>query len=196
VAGSTDLRGPASALPVERLVAGLLASAPEEASFYAEEIIRRFEPALRQAWRRGAFHMDYKEFVQDVFVRLFGSLRSLRNPKAFPGFLYQVAHSVAASQARRPVAMESLEELPELADRFDERLLAGIFVRSYLEELPPREKEVARMAFLEEKTSEEIARELGLTPGAVRATKTRAARHLRSILLQEAESLELEMRQP
>jgi RNA polymerase sigma-70 factor, ECF subfamily len=192
-----DLRVSPSALPVERLVAGLLRAGPKEASAYAEEIIRRFEPALRNAWRQGAFHLDYEDFVQDVFVRLFGNLRSLRNPKAFPGFLYQVAHSVAASHARRSAALkaEPLDRLDKLEDRFDERLLAGIFVRSYLEELPPREQEITKMAFLEERSAEDIARELDLTPSAVRATKSRAARRLRQILLLEAEALEREIKE-
>jgi RNA polymerase sigma factor (sigma-70 family) len=190
----TNPQSPAAALPVEQLVARLLAAGPEEASLYAEEIIRRFAPALRHAWRQGAFHVEYQDFVQDVFVRLFGRLRSLRNPKAFPGFLYQIARSQAASHGRRPAdsATEALADLQEPADRFDEHLLAGIFVRSYLEELSPREREVAKMSFLEEESSEDIAKILGLTPSAVRATKARAVSRLRKILLQEARALERE----
>ncbi|HVG09854.1 MAG TPA: sigma-70 family RNA polymerase sigma factor [Thermoanaerobaculia bacterium] len=192
----TDSHAPSPDLPVEHLVAGLLRAGPQEASTYAAEIIQRFEPALRHAWRQGAFDLEYQDFVQDVFVRLFGSLRSLRNPKAFPGFLYQVARSVAASHARRSTGSkpEPLDLALGLPDRFDERLLAGIFVRSYLEELPPREQEVAKMAFLEERTSEDIALELKLTPGAVRATKARAASRLRKILFKEAEALEREVK--
>ena len=194
----TDTESPVVHLPVEQLVSGLLKARPEEAYLYAAEIIRRFQPALRQAWRQGAFQLEFQDFVQDVFVRLFGSLRSLRNPKAFPGFLYQVAHSVAADHARRGwrAEVEPLDPLREIGDRFDERLLAGIFVRSYLEELPPREREVARMSFLEERSAEDIAQALELTPGAVRATKARAARRLRGILLREAEDLEREVKKP
>lgn len=194
----TNTEGAVLPLPVEQLVAGLLAAPPEEASLYAAEIIRRFEPALRHAWRKGAFQVDFQDFVQDVFVRLFGGLRSLRNPKAFPGFLYQVAHSVAADHARRSgrAEMEPLDPLHDVGDRFDERLLAGIFVRSYLGELPPREREVARMSFLEERSAEDIAQALDLTPGAVRATKARAARRLREILMREADDLKREVKKP
>lgn len=194
----TGTEGAFSPLPVEQLVTGLLAAPPEEASPYAAEIIRRFEPALRQAWHKGAFGLDFHDFVQDVFVRLFGNLRSLRNPKAFPGFLYQVARSVAVDHARRSrrVETEPLDLLRDLGDRFDERLLGGIFVRSYLEQLPPREREVAWMSFLEEWSAEDIALELGITPGAVRATKTRAARRLREILWREADDLKREVKKP
>jgi RNA polymerase sigma-70 factor (ECF subfamily) len=179
--------------PLERLVKGLRQTSTADASSYAAELIRRFEPLLRRAWHQGAFHVDYQDFVQDVFLRLFQSLPTLRHPRAFPGFFRRVALSVAVSHARKAARQESnTAELVQQVDRFDERLLSHIFVRSYLEELPPREREVASLFFLQDLSAGDIARLLALTPSAVRATKSRAANHLRQILRREAGILEKE----
>jgi RNA polymerase sigma factor (sigma-70 family) len=182
-------------LPVERLVDGLRQADAAASSPYAAEIIRRFEPLLRRAWRQWGSPTDYRDFVQEVFLRLFSGLPGLRDARAFPGYLRKVILSVAASHLRHRgrSADRKTDPLPEpdaLVDRFDERLLAAIFVRSYLEELPPREREVARLTYIEERSAEDVAAELELSAGAVRSTKSRATRRLREILLREAEDLE------
>jgi len=183
-----------AALPVERLVAGLRQADAAAASPYAAEIIRRFEPLLRRAWSQWGSPQDYRDFVQEVFLHLFGGLPCLRDTRAFPGYLRRVVQSVAVSRLRsRRRADSENDPLPDpdtLVDRFDERLMAAVFVRSYLEELPPREREVARLTYLEESSAEDIAVRLALSASAVRATKSRATRRLREILLREAEALE------
>lgn len=187
---SEDLRN----LPLEELLESLRRSTPAEASAYAQELIRRFEPLLRHAWQRGALHIDYEDFVQDAFVKLFRGLPSLRNPRAFPGYFRRVALGVSASHFRhRPPESSGLDTLPDEVARFDEALQTELFVRSCLDELPSREREVAILAFLEDLSAEEISRRTGISASAVRATKSRASRHLRALLLRGAEALEKDL---
>jgi hypothetical protein len=85
----------------------------EERSRIGEQIALRFEPVVRRAWReliRGRSSVEYEDFAQDVFVRVFSSLGQLRTPAAFPGYFRSIARNVAVDSLRRQGAR------PEFAD--------------------------------------------------------------------------------
>ncbi len=179
-----------SELPVEALVEGLSQAGPGASSLFVEEIIRRFEPLLRTSFRphRG---VEYRDFVQEVFLRLFQGLPKLRNPKAFPGYLLMVCRSVAIDLRRRERGPEeSPVENDIVFEDTDEPLMARILVRSMLERLPPRERQVVRSLLLEGVTAQTLAANLGIEEGAVRTTLSRALGRLRELFLAEASQLE------
>ncbi|HEX8720969.1 MAG TPA: sigma-70 family RNA polymerase sigma factor [Pyrinomonadaceae bacterium] len=180
-------------LTVEQLVSGLSDKnrPPDEASDYCEEIIHRFEPLLRKAWHRGAFNIEYPEYVQDVFLSLFRWLPQLRSPKAFPGYFRRVALSVAAAHARK-----SAHSLPRTTLEFhdqvyqiDEALSTPIYIKAYLERLPPREGKVLTMLYINDFEIKEIAKEMNLTDTEVRYLKSRALKRLREILGEDTKTL-------
>jgi RNA polymerase sigma-70 factor (ECF subfamily) len=179
---------------VEQLVSSLRDS-PEESSAVFSEIIRRFEPLLRRAWwRRGGLHVSYtyQDFIQEIFLRLFAGLPRLENVKAFPGYFHKVALSVAADYYRRQFATATVDikEFEKVVTGLDHDILTGIFIRTYLERLSPREKEVINLEFYEGLSAREIAKQLGLKPGAVRMTKARALKRLRDLLAEDSKTLE------
>ena len=192
MASQTEDESNIKLLTVEQLVSQLRASSKADSSLYCKELIRRFEPLLRWAWRRGAFTAEYQDFVQDVFLRLFRGLPHLLNPKAFPGYFRQVALSVAADHSRKQFATptDSAGNIEEVVENFDEQILTRVFIRSYLEHLPPREREVIELDFLQELSVKEIGERLGFTPGGVRSIKSRALRRLRNLLTADAKALE------
>lgn len=185
-------------LTVEQLVSRLKESfetkrSELEASIYVEEIIRRFEPLLRRAWIRVSFAIEYQDFLQDVFVRLFKGLPGLIEPKAFPGYFRRVAMSVAIDYSEKYYAMRKLQrtdKIESLITRIDDEILASIFVQSYLEHLPVRDKEILYLEFIENRTQREIAAQMGLKPGALRMARSRALNRLRQLLLEQAKVLE------
>lgn len=197
VADSPDPKSEVHALTVEELVLFLRTASQEDASTYCEELVRRFNPLLRQVWRNWVPKVEYGDFLHDVLVRLFQGLPALLNPKAFPGYFRKVVLSVAADLARKRlstaagIAQEvSLEEVARVVGQIDEDILPRIFVRSYLEYLPPRERQVLALELFEDQSTVDIATALGITPGAVRTTKSRAINRLRNLLLKEAKALE------
>lgn len=175
-------------LTVEQLVSGLSDRRdrpPDEASDYCEEIIHRFEPLLRHAWHRGAFDIEYPEYVQDVFLSLFRWLPHLRSPKAFPGYFRRVALSVAAAHARKAEHSPFTGTPYEIEDqvyRLDEALSTPIYIKTYLDRLPPREKQVITQLYLNDLSINEIAEGMNITDAEVRSLKHRALRKLREIL--------------
>jgi RNA polymerase sigma-70 factor (ECF subfamily) len=171
-----------------------LAIAPEDrVSVLLAELVRRFEPLIRRTWRRlGGDAADYDDFRQEALLKLFRTLPQLQDPAAFPGFFRRLIVNTAydelrrsARQSRHVVPMESelefaVEEADVLGDIDD-----AILIRSHLEALPPREREVLLLEYMEGLSVLDIARRWGISRGAVRMTKSRAINKLQSILASE-----------
>lgn len=188
---NTDSEAELPLLTVEQLVSRLQSASQTEASLYCEELIRRFEPLLRSVWRRLPLGSEYQDFVQDVFVHLFTHLPRLKVPKAFPGYFRRIVLSVADSNIRRAkLERSSLKDAARILTGVDEEILERLFVRTYLEHLPPREREVIELGYFADYTAEKIGEVLGIEPGTVRMTKGRALRRLRKLILDDADALE------
>ena len=173
-------------IPLPKLLIQLRDGDDRDASSRAAaEIVRRFQPLLRKYW---AWHRldEYRDFVQEVMVRLFAALPHLREPDAFPGLFRRVVIGTASDALRRKrsTGIEAVDiDSEELTTEFDESLATAVIVRSYLELLPPREREVIYLLFFEDLDTTEVARDLNLSVGAVRMTKSRAVSRLRRVLL-------------
>lgn len=177
-------------LTTEELILQLKDAPIQLASLYCEELITRFEPLLRRAWQREVAG-EYQDFVQDVFVRLFAGLPQLRNPKAFPGYLRSIVLSVASHHWRSKgrALSRTAAEVERLVHGFDETLITRIFIRTYVERLPSRERDVIAMAYLQDLSTAEIAIKLEMKTGAVRSLKGRALNRLRELFLEDAKDL-------
>jgi RNA polymerase sigma factor (sigma-70 family) len=179
-------------MAVEQLVVYLRTGNAVEVSACCEELIIRFEPLLRRHWPRNNFKIEYSDFVQDVFLKLFRGLPRLEDPKAFPGYFLKVVQSVATDLLRRDTARPTVgaENFDHLVTHIDQEMVTGIFLRSYLEHLESRQRTVLSLEFFEELSNKEIAKSLGTSPGVVRVIKSRALKRLRTLLLEDADSLE------
>jgi RNA polymerase sigma factor (sigma-70 family) len=172
------------ALSVVELLGGLKSSTSEEASIYSLEIIRRFEPLLRQSWTRLRDLVDYEDFVQDVFVQLFRHLANIQTPDAFPGYFQKVASSVVADHLRKKQFSLQLSEssIDSLTVDVYEDLLTGLVTQSYLDRLTPQERDILTLDIFCGYSQVEIAGFLMLKPAAVRASKHRALKKLRKMI--------------
>ena len=179
-------------LPVAALVQYVNGADEQMTSAAFVEIARRFEPLLRRTWHiRG--RGEYADFAHDVFARTFATLPQLRAPAAFPAFFRSIVLSVAADQwrKRRPEDVEvDLQTIEELASDIDETLLTGLIARSYLEHLADRERSVLEWDLVIGLSTDEIARRLDITSGAVRTIKSRAIGKLRAIIGREERMIE------
>lgn len=169
------------------LVELLRLRAEPAASHAASEIACRFSPLIRRFWRSNRCG-DLEDFSQEVLTRLFVALPHLRSIDAFPGLFRQVVVGAAADYWRRQqpavvdMSDEDLREIPDLTADFSEELITRLLVRSYLDLLPPREREVLVLLYLADMDVAEAAERLGITPGALRTTKVRALTRLRDAL--------------
>jgi len=186
MSGDSDSAGAdISQLPLPEVIKRLQAGERDaRSSNAAVEVLRRFQPLLKKYWTWHPYG-QYEDFVQEVMLRLFIALPSLRDLEAFPGLFRRIVIGAAADGLRASKGERSnIDEVDEkhLSVEFDESLATAVVVRSYLELLSPREQEVVRLTFLEDVDVADAARHLGLSEGAVRMTRSRAIRRLRELL--------------
>ena len=124
---------------------------------------------------------DAPDLVHDVFLQAFERLRTLREPRAFAGWLAAIARNRSLDQLRGRRVVQPLEDHPAPPEspeaRADaERALAAI------QRLPDAYRETLVLRLVEGLTGPEIARLTGLTPDSVRVNLHRGFKLLREQL--------------
>ncbi len=137
----------------------------------------------------GARHAD--DVTQEVFCSVFGSLATLRDPAALPGFVCTTARNAARDVLRRlrhmppPSPVEELTATgPGPAASAEQRELAERAL-ACIQALPEAYRETLVLRLVGGLSGQEIAERTGLTHGSVRVNLTRGMAMLRP-LLQEA----------
>ena len=143
-------------------------------------------------WRKiGDFHIA-EELTQDVFLRVYKRLSTLKRPDHFPSWLYVIATRRCIAWLRKKrVSTKSLDamstaQLEELCYTQYERHrseAAAIeqrreLVKRLLKKLPESERTVVTLFYLAEMSGEEISQFLGVSPNTVRSRLHRARQRL------------------
>jgi RNA polymerase sigma-70 factor, ECF subfamily len=162
--------------PAERIYERLLvvrAQAGDEAAF--TELVERYSPKLRYFLRKLLASADGAEdALQDVWLDAFRHLPRLSDPEALVAWLYRIARDRAFGRLRkakryeRPLD-EANEPAPETAEENDFSAEDAARIHAALDELPPEQREVLVLRFLEDMTYEQIARIVGCHLGTVRS---------------------------
>lgn len=189
---SNDACADPRAAPLSQLLTSFReGSADVVRSRAAAEILRRFEPLLRKyCYSLGQLADSYEDFVQEVMLRVLIALPKLRQPLAFPGLMRHIVVSTAVDIWRKrgrenEEPVKSFLVAQDLAAAFDRTISTALVVRSCLEVLPPREREVIELLVVYELEVAEAARRLMLTAATVRMVKSRAIKRLRNVLAQK-----------
>lgn len=128
------------------------------------------------------------ELTQDIWLRTFRGLDRLRDPQRFRSWLFGIAHRAFADRLRRRYAA------PQLAGEDADTLIGETapdhenldLVERGLERLPPVEREILTLFYLQELAIAEIAEALSIAPGTVKSRLHRA-RHLLRDVVKEGE---------
>ncbi len=143
-------------------------------------------------WRKiGDFHIA-EELTQDVFLKVYKSLSTLKRRDHFPGWLYVIAtrHCITWLRKKRlptksldAMSTAELEEICCAQYEANRNKKATIehqreLVKRLLQKLPESERTVVTLFYLAEMTGEEISVFLGVSPGTVRSRLYRARERL------------------
>lgn len=132
-----------------------------------------------------------RDLCQDVFLKAFTSLRSLRDPEKFPSWLATVARRRAIDHLRRRGPAEvSLDEgrfdVPDSSVPEPSRRSLLDHRRELLEEaigmLGERDRSLITLAYFDELRPREVAGILNIPEGNLRVYLHRARRRLRELL--------------
>ena len=157
-------------------------------------LVRRYQkPVHALVWRKiGDFHIA-EEITQDIFLRVYKKLQTLKNPNRFAGWLYVIAaRRCFAWCKKKQIPMKSLdamstEELEELAyvqyraEQKDEEVSEQQreIVKRLLQKLPESERTVVTLHYLGDMTCEDISQFLGVSPNTVKSRLHRARKRLK-----------------
>jgi len=173
--------------PEGRVARRIAAAAPGEAGDAEAELYRLLAPRVR---RYGLRHLRdahaAADLMQHVMVHTISQLRAggLREPERVLSFVLGTCRMTVMDQRRgerrRAELLERFaDDLPtaevaHIAPRLDEARVADC-----LERLPERERAVLVMTFYDERPSEAVGSELGLSAGNVRVIRHRGIDKLR-----------------
>ena len=156
-------------------------------------LVNKYQKSVHAlVWRKiGDFHIA-EEITQDVFLKVYKRLSTLKRPDHFPGWLYVIATRRCIAWLRKKrlstksldaMSAAQLEELyytqyetnrAEAAATAHRREL----VKRLLQKLPESERTVVTLYYLAEMTGEEISAFLGVSPNTVRSRLHRARQRL------------------
>lgn len=156
---------------------------------YARIVRRRQSQLATRMWRFTHDRTCLEELVQDVFVEAYVNLRGFKATGPFSHWLNAIATRVGYRfwkrnrlQAGRTINLQDWD-LPSLArqDRPDPRQ-AGEVVHSLLGQLPPRDRLVLTLMYLEELPLAKVAEQTGWSLTMVKVQAHRARKKLRALL--------------
>ena len=177
------------------------AAAGDDAAF--EAIVGRYQARIYRLACRLTSDTDAPDVLQDTFLQIYRHLPSFRGESRFGTWVYRIATN-AALMHRRTTARRPAESLDRFLPRFDaegqheatpaelqvasradelldRQVLAGK-ARDVIAELPDLYRDAFVLRDLEEMTTADVARVLGVEPATVRQRVHRARLMLRGYL--------------
>jgi len=157
-----------------------------------EELFERFQPRLRYFLRRlDQTRTDTDDLLQDIWLIVLRKIMKLRDPTAFPIWLYKIARNrvYRKSQQKRWVTPMPQEELPSPIEDNELSFGANLAnkVHKALTRIQPYHREVLTLYFLEQMSYESIAEVVGCSLGTVKSRMHYAKQSLRKELERENE---------
>ncbi len=137
-------------------------------------------------------HQVSEDLTQDIFMKIFSSIRAIDRPELFPAWVYRIALNTCYSHLRREkVYDEKLEALTPAAGEQAEAAFDSSqddlarAVREALSGLPERLRTVFLLHEVDGLTHEEIAETLGCQVGTSKSQLFKARMKLRKILKEQ-----------
>jgi RNA polymerase sigma factor (sigma-70 family) len=178
---SRGLGGPILRLQSDERLAGLAAAGNGRAF---EVLVRRHRPALVRAAGRVLPGAEAEDAAQQALLNAQQALRRNGAPERFEPWLNRIAVNAALKQLQRtpdelPLDEDRVDGVEQPADRIERRERLQDTVGA-IGALPERQRRALVLRELEGRSHDEIARDLGLTAGAVRQLIHRARAGVRS----------------
>jgi len=136
--------------------------------------LRRLAPSEADTW----------DLLQETWLKVFRAIRSLRDPRSLPAFLYTTARHIAISRLRLGRMTD------ESNGRIEDVECSCAFiafddaeqVHHALDQLPLPQREAVTLYFLEDLSIDEIAQVLGVPVGTVKSRLHYGKQAIRKIL--------------
>lgn len=131
---------------------------------------------------------DAEDLCSETFARMLRGVGGFRGQASFKNWLYQIARNGVrnhrrAAGYRRVVSLSPHSDLPDVpASHPAEDSAALLPVLSLLQPLPPRYRQVLELRFLEGRTIEETAAEMGTSVSNAKVLQHRALKRAAAVM--------------
>ena len=152
-------------------------------------LVERYEPRLRRYVMRfiNCSTEDAEDILQDTFINAYRNLNGFDTGLKFSSWIYRIAHNEAVSHLRRVTSKPAIpwedDKLEALASEVDverelHRTMDNATIRSAVDRLDTKYREVLVLRYFDDKSYEEISDILRKPTGSVSSLITRAKRLL------------------
>ena len=157
-----------------------LATAPETREAGFREIVIRYQQRLYHIIRRQVpTHEDADDILQDTFIKVFRHLDGFRGESGLFTWMYRIATNEVFNFQKKQHRFRT-DELSgaegKTAEHYLETQNLEVLVEQIIQTLPQRQQMVFRMRYYDELSYKEIAEQLQLSEGALKASFHHASR--------------------
>ncbi|MFC0626597.1 SigE family RNA polymerase sigma factor [Kribbella deserti] len=149
---------------------------------FEEFAVARTPQLFRTAWLLAGDRHQAEDLVQETLARMFRVWKGLdrvENPGAYAQTV--LARTFISQRRRRSSTERPTADLPEVAGGEVDQALR-VSLQAALGELSPLDRAVLVLRFFEDRSVEQVARDLGKSSGAIRNRTSRALTRLREVL--------------
>ncbi len=122
------------------------------------------------------YSQDAEDAVSETVVDAFARIHSLREPEAFPAWMFRIL--TAKCKRRMRQYMNRTEEIPESLSIREPDAAERLDVRRAFEALPQEDRLILSMNLFAGYSSQEIGELLGMNPNTVRSRQSRALKKI------------------
>lgn len=150
-------------------------------SDFEEFAVARTPHLFRTAWLLTGDYHHAEDLVQETLARMFATWRKVTMENA-GAYAQTVLVRLFISQRRRRSSTERpVDSLPEIRADDDDSALR-LALRAALNELSPLDRAVLVLRYFEDRSTEQVAQDLGRTNAAIRNRTSRALTRIREVL--------------
>ena len=164
-------------------------------------LVNKYQKSVHAlAWRKIQDFHHAEEIMQDTFLRAYKKLPTLKNPNQFAGWLHVITNRLCIDWIRKQnrmqaqkLVVQSLEDTrPEEIEasshthyRSEQRLIERTeycqeLVQKLLEKLPENERTVVTLYYLDEMSTKEIGKFMGVSVNTITSRLQRARKRLQT----------------
>ena len=165
-----------------------------------EELVRRYQrPISAYVYRMVGNYESALDLTQEIFIKVYNSLRRYRSEFKFSTWIYKIAHNSAVDHLRRTATREQSIIAGTENDTFELPLESGrlspeqeseqkerrIEIESVIRALPANYRELVVLRHSQDLTYEEIVEVTGLPLGTVKNRLFRAREMMRQLFVEK-----------
>jgi len=136
------------------------------------------------AYRFAGNYPSAEDLLQEIFLKIFRNIKSLRKPEAFNSWIYRIAMNTCISFVRKKGKVREVlyDDTAESHDRIGDRETIRLDIEQAVRMLPPKQKSVFLLHDVQGLTHNEIALIMGWSAGTSKSQLFKARMKIRNSL--------------